>query len=59
LFLLPDELFKQKDKIINLVIGNPINYETFKDSESHLEWAQYVREEVYKLKELANFDRAD
>jgi 1-acyl-sn-glycerol-3-phosphate acyltransferase len=54
LFLLPDELFRQKDKTIGLVIGKPINYETFMDSKSHLEWAKYVREEVYKLKELAN-----
>lgn len=52
LFLLPDELFKQKDKTIELVIGKPIPFQYFNDSKSHLEWAQVVKEEVYALKSV-------
>ena len=51
MFFLVDELFKQGGKTVNIVIGSPIPPETFtKERSDHL-WAQWVKEEVYKLKQ--------
>jgi putative hemolysin len=47
---LADEMFKQKDKEILLVIGKPITYKTFDKTKSAMEWADWVKSETYKLK---------
>ncbi len=47
---LVNEMYKQKDKEIRLVFGKSIPWETFDKSNSPLEWADWVRSEVYKLK---------
>jgi len=49
LFLLPDELFRQKGKTIHVVVGEKIPYTIFDESKSHYDWAQVVREKVYDL----------
>ncbi|MFN8257985.1 MAG: 1-acyl-sn-glycerol-3-phosphate acyltransferase [Bacteroidales bacterium] len=49
LFLLPDEMFRQKNKTIKIVIGKPISHKNFDGKKSHLEWAQEVKETVYLL----------
>jgi len=49
---LVDEMYKQKNREILLVFGNPIPWETFDKSRSHLEWADWVRSESYKLKSI-------
>lgn len=49
LILLPREMFKSKNKTIRVKIGEPISYQTFDKSKSHHQWAQVVREMVYKL----------
>ncbi|MBS4035795.1 MAG: 1-acyl-sn-glycerol-3-phosphate acyltransferase [Ignavibacterium sp.] len=49
MFLLPDEMFKQENKIINIKFGKPIPYTTFTKEYSHIEWAQIVKEHVYKM----------
>jgi len=46
---LPDEMFSQKDKTINIIIGEKIPYTTFDKSRSEHEWAKVVREKVYSL----------
>jgi putative hemolysin len=46
---LADELFKQRDKKINLVFGEKISWETFDKSKSLPEWADWVKEKTYKL----------
>ena len=46
---LPDELFKQKNKTINVYIGKPIPWQTFDASRKPAEWAKQIKEEVYKL----------
>ena len=46
---LADEMFKQKDKEITLVFGNPIPWETFDKSRSALEWADWVKSKSYEL----------
>jgi putative hemolysin len=46
---LPDEMFKQKDKEINLVFGNKISWETFDKTKSPVEWADWVKSKTYEL----------
>jgi len=48
-FMLPGEVFKQKNKKIPIVYGKPIPYTTFDNSKTHLEWAQEVKKIVYNL----------
>lgn len=48
---LVDELFRQQDKEIEIVIGEPIPYQTFDSSRTLMEWAAYVREKSYALAE--------
>jgi hypothetical protein len=51
LFLLPDELFRQKNKTITIVIGKPISYAHLTKEKSHFEWAQIIKESTYSLEE--------
>ena len=50
MFFLVDELFKQQDKEVNIVIGAPVLPETFTSDKTDIEWAQWMKAEVYKLK---------
>lgn len=49
LMLLPREMFKKRNKTVSLVIGKPIPWESFNSTATHYEWAQKVREHVYKM----------
>lgn len=49
MFYLVDEMFKQRNKKIHLIIGKPIPYTTFDNSKTKKHWADYVREIVYSL----------
>jgi putative hemolysin len=46
---LADEMFKQKDKEIRLIFGEPIPWETFDKTKSALEWADWVKSKSYDL----------
>lgn len=46
---LADEMFKNRHKTFTITIGKPIPWQTFDHSRSASEWAQYVKETVYKL----------
>jgi putative hemolysin len=46
---LVDEMFKNKHKTFTITIGKPISWETFDKSKSPAEWAEYVKDIVYKL----------
>jgi putative hemolysin len=46
---LADEMFKQKDKEISLVFGEPITWEIFDKTRSALEWADWVKSKSYEL----------
>jgi putative hemolysin len=46
---LVDEMFKQRQKKIRIIFGNPIPYTTFDKSKSAIDWANYIRENVYAL----------
>jgi putative hemolysin len=46
---LPDEMFKQKGKHFTVRIGKPIPWQAFDKSKSHAQWAQWVKDIVYKM----------
>ena len=48
---LVNETYKQYNKTIHFVIGDPIPWESLDRSKNDLEWAAYVRDKVYELKE--------
>ncbi len=50
LVLLPIELFSKRNKTIRVKIGKPISYSAFDMSRSHYDWAQFVKKQVYNLK---------
>jgi len=49
---LPDEMFRQKNKDLMLVFGKPIPWQTFDNSRSALEWADWVKTKSYELESL-------
>lgn len=49
LILLPREMFNKKNKTIRFTIGKPIPWQTFDKSLTHVQWAQKVKEHVYRL----------
>ena len=54
MFLLPDELFKNRGKTFVISFGEPISWSNFDRTKSHLEWALEVKNEVYKLSNNSN-----
>lgn len=48
---LVNELYKQHNKKIKIKFGEPLFAADFDNSKSHDEWAQYVKEKVYQLKD--------
>lgn len=49
MMLLPDEMYRSRGRKYKITIGKPISVSTFDKSKSDFEWAQEVRESVYKL----------
>ncbi len=49
MIFLPDEAFKQKGKELIVIFGKPISYQKFNQSKSEKEWAEWLKEEVYRL----------
>ena len=48
---LADEMFKNRHKTFRVTIGKPIPWQTFDKSKTSTEWAEYVKNIVYSLKE--------
>jgi putative hemolysin len=48
---LADEMLKNRHKTFRLTIGKPIPWQTFDHSKTPADWAQYVKDIVYKLDE--------
>ncbi len=46
---LPDEMYKQKNKTISITIGLPIPYQMFDNRFNYGEWAEKVKQHVYKI----------
>jgi putative hemolysin len=49
MFLLPDEMFRQKGKKFTITFGKPIPWQTFDNSKTHAQWAEEVKNMVYQL----------
>ena len=47
--LLVRELRKQMHNTIKITIGKPISYQSLDETKTAYQWAQKIREEVYKL----------
>jgi len=56
---LADEMFKQKDKEINLVFGQKIPWQTFDHSKKPVEWAEWVKQRSYELEVRFGKERPD
>lgn len=51
LILLPRQMMKvAKGKHFKITVGSPIPYQTFDQSKTDAQWAQWLRQECYKLK---------
>ncbi len=50
MLFLVDEMYKNRGKTFPVTIGRPIPWQTFDKSKTPAQWAQYVQDEVYKLK---------
>jgi putative hemolysin len=48
IILLPHEMHLQKNSTLTLTIGKPVKWESLNGKRTHAEWAQYVRELVYR-----------
>lgn len=51
---LVDEMFRQRNKTLPIIFGNPIGFERFDRSKKPEEWAQLLREHVYALSKNPN-----
>ena len=49
MLFLVDEMYKNTHKTFKITIGKPIPWQTFDNSRTPAQWAQYVKEIVYKL----------
>lgn len=51
---LVDELFKQRDTTIHIMIGEPVDAKTFDSTKTDKQWAAWMKEKVYDLKPILN-----
>ncbi|MDD2963478.1 MAG: 1-acyl-sn-glycerol-3-phosphate acyltransferase [Bacteroidales bacterium] len=49
MFFLPDEMFRQKGKVITITFGKPVKWSSFTASRTDQQWAALLRELVYRL----------
>ncbi len=52
LILLPYEFFRKRNTTIKVIIGKPISYNKLDNTQTKFEWAQWVRSQVYDLKNI-------
>lgn len=50
MLFLPDEMFRQKNKVIQITFGKPIPYNVFGKQCSQDQWAQKIKNYVYAMK---------
>jgi putative hemolysin len=53
---LVDEMYKQKSKTINIILGKPISYLIFDKRFTDQQWAEKMKQYVYSLKNDADID---
>lgn len=51
--LFANEFFRQRGNTFKLYIGEPISWETFDASKTQQEWADWVRDKVYSMRNVA------
>lgn len=51
---LVDEMYKQKNKTINIILGKPISYNTFDKNFTDQQWAEKLKNHVYSLDNKSN-----
>lgn len=49
MLFLVDEMYKNVGKSFTVTFGQPIPWQTFDSTRSHIEWAQWVKDKVYEL----------
>ena len=49
MLFLVDEMYKNRHKTFRVTIGKPIPWQTFDKSKKAMEWAQFVKDQVYSL----------
>ena len=49
MFFLPDETYRHRNTDVHLFFGKPIPHQTFTSKKNHQEWAEWVKQQVYKL----------
>lgn len=49
MLFLVDEMYKNTHKTFRVTIGKPIPWQTFDNSRTPAQWAQYVKDRVYEL----------
>ncbi len=54
MFYLVDETYKHRNDTLTVTFGKPISYTTFDKSKTHLQWAKWVKEQVYALGGVTN-----
>lgn len=59
MFYLVNEVYKQKGQTIKIKIGNVIPHTAFNKTKTHFEWAQMVKNQVYKFKNNDEYDLID
>ncbi|MDR2835835.1 MAG: glycerol acyltransferase [Bacteroidales bacterium] len=50
MLFLVNEMFKQRGKTVTIRIGKPISFTEFNNSKTPIQWAQVVKDRVYKIK---------
>ncbi len=51
MFWLVDEMYKKRGKKVVIKVGNPVSYQYFNSEKSDVQWAEYMKDLVYKLEE--------
>ncbi len=56
---LVDEMVKQFNKTITIVVGDPIPFSTFDQTRTETQWAEWVKERVYQLGKEFNSNQTE
>ncbi len=56
MFFLVDEMFKQKGNKIDITMGKPIDPGSLNDKKNDLEWAQEIKNHIYKIQNNINLE---
>lgn len=54
MLFLADEMFKNTGKTFTITFGKPIHWQSLTNEKTPIEWANFIKEEVYKLPQRQN-----